>query len=199
MAYSDFDLRKALTDFQLTDQTDLDLFAGVSPVVPGTNLSEWLNEYSRLALGVGSEKARSEYLITPILSEARQAAGRTFNFLPGVTFDVDKSRGLSGICDYLVARSTEVYFVRGPLLAVVEGKKDNINDGLGQCVAEMVAIQLFNERENTPLSAVYGCVTTGNLWRFLKLEGTTLFIDKTEYYLSNLPAILGILVSIANG
>ena len=69
--------------------------------------------------------------------------------------------------------------------------------GLGQCAAEMVAIRIFNEKKGHPLPTVFGCSTSGGSWRFLKLEADTLFIDKTEYHLSNLPAILGILVSIA--
>lgn len=81
----------------------------------------------------------------------------------------------------------------------MEAKKEDITGGLGQCVAEMVAIRIFNEKEKTLRPAVFGCVTSGNLWRFLKLEENILFIDKTEYYLRDLPRILGILVNIAEG
>lgn len=199
MAYSDFDLKKVLTDFSLVTNEKSDLFAGVSPIEPGDHLRWWLDEYGRLAVGVGSEKARSEYLITPIFAEARRLAQNTFNVLPGVTFEVDKGRGLSGVCDYLVAGSPELYFVRAPLLAVVEGKREDLVSGYGQCAAEMVAIRLFNEKEQAPRPCVYGCVTTGMVWQFLKLEGNILSIDKIEYHLRELPKLLGILVGIANG
>ena len=63
----------------------------------------------------------------------------------------------------------------------------------------MVAIRLFNEREATVIPAVFGCVTSGNIWRFLKLEGPKLFIDQPEYHLRCAAKILGILVSIARG
>jgi hypothetical protein len=63
----------------------------------------------------------------------------------------------------------------------------------------MVAIQIFNEREGKPLPAVHGCVTSGSVWRFLRLEGKRLFIDLPEYYLRDAAKILGILVSIARG
>jgi hypothetical protein len=106
---------------------------------------------------------------------------------------------LVGFCDFLIARSPEIYYVQGPILAVVEAKKEDLVAGLGQCVAEMVAIRLFNEREGTPVAAVFGCVTSGSNWRFLKLEGSTLFIDRPEYYPRDAAKILGILVSIARG
>jgi hypothetical protein len=68
---------------------------------------------------------------------------------------------------------------------------------MGQCVAAMVAIRIFNEREETPIPAVFGCVTSGSLWRFLKLEQSRLIIDRTEYHLREVAKILGILVGIA--
>ena len=98
-----------------------------------------------------------------------------------------------------MARSPEFYYVQAPILAVVEAKKEDIVGGLGQCAAEMVGIRVFNEREGTRLLKAYGCVTSGNIWRFLKLEGSKLFIDRFEYYPANVAKIVGILVSIARG
>src|SRR5262249_40483436 len=103
----------------------------------------------------------------------------------------------AGFCDFLIARSPEIYYIQGPILAVVEAKKEDLVAGLGQCVAQMVAIRLFNEREGTPLPAVFGCVTSGSIWRVLKLSGSNLFIDKPEYQIREAAKILGILVSIA--
>ncbi len=197
MAYSDFDLRKVTTDFSLTEVLDLDLFTGVAPLEPSDELRRWLDQFSLLALGFGSELARSVYLIGPVFAEVMRRAASPVLVFVGVTLDVDKARGLTGVCDYLMTRSREVYYVRGPLFAVVEAKKEDIGAGLGQCAAEMVAVRIFNEKDGHPLPAVYGGVTNGGAWRFLKLEADTLFIDKTEYHIQNVAAILGILVSIA--
>jgi hypothetical protein len=199
MAFADFDLKTVVIKFGLTEERKTDLFAGVEPLAPSEFLSTWLSELAPVALGVNSEKARSEFIITPILVEVKRHAGPTVNVLPGVTLDVDKQQGLAGFCDFLIARSEEFYYLQGPILAVVEAKREDIIAGLGQCAAEMLAIRLFNEREGTPQPAVFGCVTSGNLWRFLKLEGTTLYIDRPEYYLRDVGRILGILVNIARG
>ncbi|MEG4086800.1 hypothetical protein QUA34_24865, partial [Microcoleus sp. POL10_C6] len=67
-----------------------------------------------------------------------------------------------------------------------------------QCAAQMVAAQLFNEREHNSIPAVYGCVTTGVVWRFLKLDGNNLIIDADVYCVDNVPMILGILQTIVN-
>lgn len=67
--------------------------------------------------------------------------------------------------------------------------------GLGQCVAEMVAAQLFNEQNSNEIQAIYGVVTTGQIWKFLKLERQTVFIDLTDYYIKEVERILGILVA----
>jgi hypothetical protein len=197
MSYADFDLRTAVQSFGLTEERNTDLFAGIDPLEPSEFLRVWLDEFAPVALGVNSERARSEFIIAPMLAEAKRRAGHQVNVLPGVAFDVDRARGLSGYCDYLVARSAEIFYVRGPILAVVEAKKEDLVGGLGQCTAEMVAIRIFNEREGTTVRAVFGCVTSGSVWRFLKLEDSTLFIDRPEYYLGDAPKVLGILVSIA--
>lgn len=199
MAYSDFELKTAVHSFGLTEARDMDLFGEVAPLEPGEFLKVWLEKFAPVALGVNSEKARSEFIIAPMLAEMKLSVGAAVNVLPGVTFDVDKAQGLSGYCDFLIARSPEIFYVQGPVLAVVEAKREDLVAGLGQCAAAMVAVQLFNQREGTALPAVFGCVTSGSNWRFLKLQGTTLWIDRPEYYLGDAAKILGILVSIARG
>src|SRR5580658_2147518 len=104
MAFSDFDLRTAVHTFALTEERDTDLFADVKPIEPSEFLQVWLKTFVPVALGVNSEKARSEFIIAPMLAEAKLRLGASVNVLPGVTFDVDKSQGLSGFCDFLIAR-----------------------------------------------------------------------------------------------
>ena len=199
MAYGDFDLKTAVQTFGLTEERDTDLFAAVEPLEPSAFLRDWLAEFAPVALGINSERARSEFIIAPMLVETERRAGPPVNVFPGVAFDVDKARGLNGFCDYLIVRSPEIFYVLGPIVAVVEAKKEDLIAGLGPCVAEMVAIRLFNDREGTPIPAVFGCVTSGSNWRFLKLEGPTLSIDRPEYHLHDAAKVLGILVSIARG
>ncbi len=148
---------------------------------------------------MNTEKAKSESIIFPILTEARRRAGLPATILSGVAFDVDRAVGLTGFCDFLIARSHEIYYIQAPIVAVVEAKKEDIIAGLGQCAAEMVAIRMFNVREQSPIPVVYGCVTSGTAWRFMKLEGQTLSIDRPEYYLTNVAKILGILVEVIRG
>lgn len=98
---------------------------------------------------------------------------------------------------YSGVRNTDQYFIAIPVVTIVEAKNENIKSRLGQCVAEMVAAQLFNERNATEIKAIYGTVTTGQIWKFLKLERQTVFIDKSDYYVKELEQILGILVAAA--
>lgn len=195
MAYSDFDLKKVKADFELIDGPECDLFEAVPPCEPSEELRRWLRDFSGLAINFGSELARTVYLLGPIFGEVMRRA--QVSVFTGIALDVDKAKGLTGVCDHLITRSRERHYLAGPVCAIVEAKKEDIGAGLGQCAAEMVAARLFNERDKNPLPAIYGCVTTGNVWRFLKLEGQTLFIDRREYYLSELPKLLGILVGIA--
>ena len=59
----------------------------------------------------------------------------------------------------------------------------------------MCAAQLFNEREGNEIPAIYGVITSGTNWKFLKLIGKVVEIDLSEYYLTDVNKILGILAS----
>lgn len=50
----------------------------------------------------------------------------------------------------------------------VEAKKDNFEEGWGQCAAEMVAAQKANGPENP--YRVYGIVSNGDKWEFAHLQ-----------------------------
>lgn len=197
MAYSDFDLRKVVDDFGLTQVHNLDLFAGVVPVEPSEELRKWLEEFAPVAFGLGSACGRGAAVIFPVLAEAKRRTTGPVTLASTVRFDVDEGRGLTGVLDYLMMRSQTVYIRRRPNFAAVESPWEFLTPALGQCAANLVALRLFNQKDEAERSAVFGCATSGNVWRFLKLESDTLFIDRTEYHLSNLPAILGILVHIA--
>ena len=83
-------------------------------------------------------------------------------------------------------------------LSKVEAKNESISSELGQCIATMIAARLFNQREGQPIDILYGAVTTGTDWKFLKLEGKTASIDINAYYIKELDKILGVLVSTSN-
>ncbi|AUB42739.1 hypothetical protein COO91_08885 [Nostoc flagelliforme CCNUN1] len=76
----------------------------------------------------------------------------------------------------------------------MEAKKENLKGGLGQCIAEMIAAQRFNVKYEKSIATIYGSVTSGNLWTFLKLEDRTVTIDLTEYLIPPVEQVLGILV-----
>jgi hypothetical protein len=104
------------------------------------------------------------------------------------------ARGLTGYCDDILSRSKEQLTVNAPVVMIVEAKNENIKGGLGQCLAEMIAAQTFNAREGNAIDTVYGAVTTGEIWKFLKLAGAVASIDLSDYYLvRDVSTILGIL------
>lgn len=199
MAFSGFDLRSVVTGFGLETDRDTDLFADVPSPELSDFIRHWLDELTPIATGVNTEKARSAFLITPLLVEARRRANRPSTIFPGINLDVDRERGLVGFCDFVISRTAEYYYLRRPSVAVVEAKREDLVAGLGPCAASMVAMRLFNEQDHTPVPAVYGAVTSGTNWRFLRLAGNRLNIDRPEYYLSDAGKIVGILVHIITG
>ncbi len=193
MAYSDFTLTKVKKMFNLHIDEQPDLFANLEAVEPSNSLATTLSETIELALAINTEKARSEMIITPVLLEVRRRANHQISLFSGTDFNVDFEKGLNGYCDFIISRSKEQLTINAPVLIIVEAKNENIKSGLGQCAAAMLAAQLFNQQEGNAIETIYGAVTTGDIWKFLKLVGAELFIDLSNYYIKDIDNILGIL------
>ncbi|NET37954.1 MAG: hypothetical protein F6K19_39150 [Cyanothece sp. SIO1E1] len=195
MPYSQF---KTIT--QAREAFDLKTLEGerfipeVEPIAPSETLQNYLSESFPLGASTGSEKARSELIISPVLVEVRRLLNRQISVFSGEEFNVDAEVGLNGICDFLISRSSKLLEIEVPVVMLTEAKKADLKTGLGQCVAEMVAAQRFNQAKAQPIQSVYGCVTSGTQWRFLKLHGQTVTIDLTDYSLPPVEQILGFLL-----
>ncbi|NMG09481.1 hypothetical protein [Brasilonema sp. UFV-L1] len=194
MPYSEFTLARVKRDFGLKTAEGGRFLPETQSLEPSLYLKEALSEGLPLAIATGSEKARSELIISPILVEVRKILQRKVSFFSGEDFTVAPELGLSGVCDFLISRSPEQVFIEAPAVVVVEAKKADLKAGLGQCAAQMVAAQKFNEANNIPIPIIYGSVSSGTAWRFLKLEGQILSIDFNDYPVPPVEVILGMLV-----
>ena len=198
MAYNQFTMAKLRKEYHLNVAHRAALFADAPPAEVSDFLRETLRRNTALALRSGSEKARSEYIIAPILTEAYEQMEERVNLFSGVEFNVDKKRGLAGFCDFLFSLGPAALDIQAPVLSVVEAKKEDIPKGIPQCLAELVAAQIFNLAEERPIETLYGIVTTGTEWKFLRLRGTDAVIDADEYFLIQPEKIVGIILSMLN-
>lgn len=194
MPFSKFDLSKVQNDLNLTIHEVVHFLPELPPITPDNLLQQILVENLPLALAQGNEKARSEWIISPILTAVRRLSNSQVSVFSGKEFNVDPERDLTGYVDFLIARSPRLLILEAPIIMMVEAKPENLNAGLGQCAAEMVAAQIFNQKPN---KIIYGCVTNGELWKFLKLQETDLTIDLESYALEPIERLLGILIYLA--
>jgi hypothetical protein len=195
MPYSSFTLQDMEKNFGLTLTTSR--FCQMAPLVaPSPWLQDLLQESVELATTLGTEKARSEFIIAPLLFELRKSLAPHLGLFSGTDFTVAPEEGLNGICDFLLTRtvgtSSREILIKAPVVVIIEAKKGDLNAGLGQCAAEMLAAQRFNQEAGEPITHIYGTVTTGTQWQFLQLTDRNLDIDVTEYYLDPMDRILGI-------
>lgn len=193
MAYSDFKLQEVVRKFGLSINEKVDLFTDTPERESSTILDAILKTNIALALAINTEKARSEMIIAPVLIEIKNLFSEEISLFSGVDFNVEPEQGLNGVCDFIIGKSPEQLFITSPIVTIVEAKNENIKVGLGQCVAEMIAAQLFNQKEGNDIDVIYGIVTTGNMWKFLKLQNQIVYIDFSEYYIKDIQKILGIL------
>ncbi|AUS98942.1 hypothetical protein CLI64_00165 [Nostoc sp. CENA543] len=194
MSYRDFSLAKVKRDFNLKIVENARFLPEIEPIKPSLYLQEALSEGLPLATATGSEKARSELIISPILLEVRKILERQVSLFSGEDFTVAPDLGLSGVCDFLISHSPEQIFIEAPVVVIIEAKKGDLKPGLGQCAAEMIAAQKFNETNNIPIRTIYGSVSSGTIWRFLQLTEQILSIDLTDYTVPPVEMLLGMLV-----
>ncbi len=196
MAYSEFkNIKSAKTAFNLTViEGQRFLPEEMEAIAPSPILSGYLQESLPIVATSGSEKARSEGIIYPVLLEVRRQLKHKISLFSGEEFNVDESVGLNGSCDFLLTLSPEILEIEAPAIAVVEAKKTDLKTGFGQCIAEMVAIQRFNEMNKSSIPVIYGIVSNGIQWQFLNLVESTIIIDLNVYSLPPIEQILGYLL-----
>ena len=196
MAYSNFTLDTAQEAFELEEIDAAGIFADFESMVPSELLTAVLARNIPLATAIGTEKAKSEMIVADVLVELREQLEHRISLFSGIDFNVDPENGLAGVCDFVVSLSPRQFSLKAPVIILVEAKNDNLEIGLGQCVAEMVAAQRFNAEKGNNVPRIYGATTSGTEWRFLKLEGKQLYIDMSVYQIERCDKILGILASM---
>jgi hypothetical protein len=193
MSYGEFTLEAVEREFGVVTQ-EADLFPNATSAPVPDWLPGSLARGTRLALI--SEKARSEFIVVPILLAARELSGDKFAIYSGQRLDVDPAKGLIGECDFILAVGPALPPLHSPIMAVVEAKKNDIEVGLGQCVAQMIAAHEFNVRAGRTAAPVFGCVTTGETWQFLRLVEKAALLNRQRYYLDNVGKILAVFQTI---
>lgn len=192
MSYSDFTIDELKSKFSLKFIEEVNLFPQVTDYDVPQELLALLPKFIPLALAIDTEKARSEFIVAPLLAELKISL-QNISLFSGTEFNVDKNLGLTGRCDFIISATKEQYSLNAPVIMLVEAKNDNIKSGIAQCGAEMIAAQQFNQAKKNSIKTIYGCVTTGSNWKFLKLVGSDFYIDTIEYYIENPAKIMGIL------
>ena len=198
MSYSNFTLESVVTKFELEKTESIGIFSEIEPITPSDYLTTGLAKKVPLAAAIGTEKARSELIVADVLVELCEKFDYRISFFSGIDFNVDSENDLTGVCDFLISLSPGQLFLEEPVIALVEAKNTDMKLGLGQCVAEMIAAQRFNEEKGNDIPWIYGATTTGVDWQFLKLRENNLQIDIDIYPIRQSDRILGILSGMVN-
>lgn len=192
MAYRDFSYEEAELTFGLTTVI-ASLFPDLAPVPVPAWLPVQIERNHRIT-PYSTEKARSESVVYPVLTALEEIGPRPLALFCGHRLDVDSARGLVGERDYLLARTQPVPRVRAPLLAIIEAKRGDVEASIGQGLTQMLGARLFNERAGDPADAMWGCVTSGQEWQFLRLEGAAVRFDSRKFFTNDLGLLLAALV-----
>lgn len=193
-------MKKSYSNFKTVDDIKslginmvaVSLFGNNVPEVKPSNwLAQTLEVYK--ATPSGSEKAKSELTITPIFGDLRLRNPQKFSFFSGYQLNVLPEKGLRGFCDFILSKKYNAVLLESPLLVVVEAKlREDLPDALPQCIAAMYAAQILNQRNDENLPYIYGVVTNGQEWLFVKLANMMAYVDTERYFTARLPQLLGV-------
>jgi len=198
MAYSKFNsLTKFCKQYHLQQNTLDNLFEKID--LPSFSISERLKEDLQEAhkFPLYTEKAKSEFLISPILKELKRKNDFIAVF-SGFALNIEGDADLTGNPDFILSANPNIIEAQAPIFCLMESKNKTPDEGFAQCAAEMYAAKLFNEEMETPQETIYGAVTNAYDWVFLRLTNDCVWIDTERYYLSDLNKLLGILQYIVN-
>jgi hypothetical protein len=193
MSYPDFDIQKVEKELFL-EVVRKKIEWHLEPIAPSDWLLKSLEKGEKNAFV--SEKARSEFIVTPILLAAQEISNDQVQIFSGQSLNVDVNLGLTGECDFILSKTKPTPILKSPIISLVEAKKNDIDLGLGQCIAQMFAAKVFNHKNGNNFQTIFGCVTTGEAWQFLKLVNETAIVDSERFYLSEVERILGVFKSI---
>jgi len=196
MPYSTFKYSDLRQKFGIQEERGI-LFENVNPVQPSDWLKKTLAINSRMPML--SEKSKSELIVSPILVDIWEQNHESFTIFSGVNLEGDTEKGLNGECDFIFcSEPRKVFMLTSPIFTIVEAKNDIIASGIPQCIAQMLGAHYFNEKEGKQIPCIYGCVTTGKDWQFLKLTSNIVTINQDEHYLTKLEELLGFIQCIIN-
>jgi len=105
MAYNKFTINQIRKQFAIQVTESPDLFGDITPVAPSEILRTLLTQYIPLAEAIGTEKAKSEFIVAPILAELRERSNQQISLFSGLEFNIDEAQGLTGRCDYIISAS----------------------------------------------------------------------------------------------
>ena len=193
MAFSDFKtIAEVLEKFRIV-YTENDFFHVEAPLNPSEQFLQDF-EFCRQHIDVfASEAARCETIIFPILKEIYKRYAD--NYALWIQKPIAYDELLIGTPDYLIATKSELGkpVVGTPLILLVEAKKNDFEQGWGQCLAELVAAQKINDAPDFP---VYGIVSDGIQWQFGHLIGDVFTQNRTNFSVDNLPVLFGAVDSV---
>jgi hypothetical protein len=195
-SYKEFKTLDELEDILQLSIFDDTLFTDIQPITPSERLQIELDE--AVEMGFVSEKERCELIIMPILKELRRRNNQQFRIYSGRTLNAAPEKGLKGECDFMLSLEKDKKRLQPPIFVLLEAKKDDIEGGIIQCIAQMYGAKIYNAKKENPVSKIYGCVSTGETWQFISLEENKIRVDTQRHYFNEMPIILGVLQMIVD-
>lgn len=186
-------LEMALAHFNITTVSkNIFSISEKMPISPSLYLMEELDFNLNETAYKASEAAICEAIIYPVVKEVWKSFKKhLFLWSHKSLSQVGKN---AGIPDYIVAKRSPLgnAVMDLPMLVMIEAKKDDFDEGWGQCVAQMRFAQQLSKGEYT----IYGIVSNGDMWQFAYLTEDTLTQNNLFATIQDVQGIFNVLYQI---
>jgi hypothetical protein len=105
---------------------------------------------------LANETSRREVLVSPIILDLVHYTKSQVR----IEYQIKVNEQLQGFLDYLIENEQK--------LLVIEAKKQDLDYGLTQLTAELIALDQWDKKEQQ--THIIGAVTTGQIWQFARLD-----------------------------
>ncbi len=192
MAYSDFTLWDLKKTFGIKNRWSQTPILG-EPV--HVQASERLKKDIKFMKDMPSlrakKKGRAEFVLAPIFREVIENSKGTLILYSGGKLDMDEETGLGGKYDFIFDRDIQSYSIHDAVLTIREELDGDILEGIEPCALQLFKARKLSKEYGNGMDVVYGCTTDAYSFKFLKLEGDTVYADRKNYHITKLPELLG--------
>ena|GEM_PF-6699805 len=184
---ADFGFKILLTNAEIPTQARIE---------PSEIIVKTIQRNMAIAMRSATEKAKSENLVAPVLSEIEAIMPGAISVFSGTKLACSDPR-LTGFVDFAISAEPNRLVLTSPICTIVEAKNDDLYLAYGQLSSELLAGKIRNQEDGKKILP-FGIATNGIEWQFAEITDEAILIYTKLFNISDLGALIGTIAGLIN-